>query len=120
MRSPSPLNITKKIHNLKEKSPHHPTTTQNPPETVHNFSSHTLSTEEHTASSYTLDQHIPPNKNPNAIHTEFESFYQDLVRNTTNLTEEEKSRLKTMLRNSCDRYSQTHHTHIAKSSAPSP
>ena len=97
----------KKLHNLQAKSQHHPTTTQKPPQTVHNFSSHALSTEEHTALSYTLDQHIPPNKNPNAIHTEFERFYQGLVRNTTSITEEEKSRLKTKLRNSCDRYSQT-------------
>ena len=42
--------------------------------TVHNFSSYQLTTEEYTALSYRLDHHIPCKFNNNRIHTEFEQF----------------------------------------------
>ena len=43
--------------------------------TVHNFSSYQLSTDEYTALSYELDHHIPTRLNNNRIHTKFEQFY---------------------------------------------
>ena len=43
--------------------------------TVQNFSSYKLSTDEYTALSYGLDHHIPTRLNINRIHTEFEKFY---------------------------------------------
>ena len=48
--------------------------------TVHNFSSYQLSDNELTALSYGLDHHIPNKLNRNRIHTEFEHFYQNLIR----------------------------------------
>ena len=47
---------------------------------VHKFSSYDLSDAEITALSYGLDTHIPANTNSNTIVTEFELFFQDLLR----------------------------------------
>ena len=48
---------------------------------VHNFSSYTLTEEEMTALlAYGLDHHIPTNINKNAMFTEFEQFFQNLLR----------------------------------------
>ena len=44
--------------------------------TVHNFSSSSLTREEHVALPFGLEQHIPINTNKNLIYTEFEHFYQ--------------------------------------------
>ena len=48
---------------------------------VHNFLSYTLTEEEMTALlAYRLDHHIPTNINKNAMFTEFEHFFQNLLR----------------------------------------
>ena len=47
----------------------------------HNFSSHVLSGEECKALSYGLDHHIPISSKYNAVETEFELFYQNIVSN---------------------------------------
>ena len=96
----------KKINNLKRTSTRKETSTNTyVKETVHNFSSYVLSSDERIALSYTLDQHIPTSNNSISIHSEFERFHQSLIRNLPHLPDEEKTRLKTKLRNTCDRYS---------------
>ena len=48
---------------------------------VHNILSYTLTEEEMTALlAYGLDHHIPTNINKNAMFTEFEHFFQNLLR----------------------------------------
>ena len=93
--------IESKIHYIKK--------------TVHNFSSYQLSTDEYTALSYGLDHHIPTRLNNNRIHTEFEQFYQGILKveqfyqgilkDISHLLENYLSSLKTKLRNACEKYS---------------
>ena len=71
---------------------------------VHNFSSYNLTEEEMTALSYGLDHQIPTNINKNAIFTEFEQFFQNLLRDISHIPENELSRIKTKLRNTCEKY----------------
>ena len=73
--------------------------------TVHNFSSYRLSKEEYTALSYGLDQHIPYKFNNNRIHTEFEQFYQSILKDISHIPESDLSCLKTKMRNTCEKYS---------------
>ena len=73
--------------------------------TVHNFSSYQLSTDEYTASLYGLDHHIPTRLNNNRIHTEFKQFYQGILKDISHLPENYLSSLKTKLRNTCEKYS---------------
>ena len=73
--------------------------------TVHNFSSYQLSNEELTALSYGLDHHIPSKVNRSRIYTEFEQFYQSLLKDISHVPDEDLSHLKTKLRNTCDKYS---------------
>ena len=47
---------------------------------------------------------MPTNINRNSIQTEFESFYQRLVNDMLNITENELQQVKTKLRNTCERY----------------
>ena len=49
--------------------------------TVHNFSSHVLSSEEYAALSFGLDPHIRTKSKDIAIDVELEQFYQGLLRN---------------------------------------
>ena len=70
---------------------------------IHNFSSNSL-TEEMIALAYGLDHHITTNINKNAIFTEFEQFLQNLLRNISHISENELSRIKTKLRNICEKY----------------
>ena len=70
--------------------------------TTHNFSSYQLSNNELTALLYGLDHHIPSKVNGNRIYTEFEQFYQSLVKDIPHLPYEDLSHLKTKLRNTCD------------------
>ena len=73
--------------------------------TIHNLSSYELTTDEKLALSNGLEQHIPSQLNKNDIQTEFECFYQDILKNVPSLTEDEKSTLKTKLRNTCEQSS---------------
>ena len=73
--------------------------------TVHNFSSYRLTTEEYTALSYGLDHHIPCKFNSNRIHTEFEQFYQSILKDISHIPESDLSCLKTKMRNTCEKYS---------------
>ena len=68
---------------------------------VHNFSSYDLSDAEMTALSYDLDTHIPANTNSNTIATKFELFFQNLLRDISNITECELTKIKTKIRNAC-------------------
>ena len=47
---------------------------------------------------------MPTNINRNSIQTEFESFYQRLINDMLNITENELQQVKTKLRNTCERY----------------
>ena len=58
---------------------------------VHNFSSYNLSQEEINALSYGLDHHVPTNINKNSIVTEFELFFQNLLKDISNMPETEIS-----------------------------
>ena len=70
-----------------------------------NFSLHILTEENLTALTYGLDHHIPTNINKNAIFTEFEQFFQNLLRDISHIPENELSRIKTKLRNAREKYS---------------
>ena len=72
--------------------------------TVHNFSSYVLSDEEWTALSFGLDQHIPNKTNKNKINSEFERFYQSLLRNISHIPDDKLTHLKTKLRDTCDKF----------------
>ena len=65
--------------------------------TVHNFSSYQLATEEYTALSYRLDHHIPCKFSNNRIHTEFEQFNQSVLKDISHIPERDLSCLKTKL-----------------------
>ena len=67
--------------------------------TLHNFSSYQLSNDELTALSYGLDHHIPSKINRNRIYTEFEQFYQSVLKDKSHVPDEDLSHLKTKLRN---------------------
>ena len=62
--------------------------------------------DELTALLYGLDHHISSMFNPNRIYTEFEQFYQSLLKDISHVPDEDLSHLKTKLRNTCDKYSQ--------------
>ena len=71
---------------------------------VHNFSLYNLTQEEHDALSYRLDQHIPRKINKNNIQTEFESFFQNLLYDLSDMPENEISKVKAKFRNPCEKY----------------
>ena len=67
--------------------------------TVLNFSLYQLFNDELTALSYGLDHRIPSKVNRNRIYTEFQQFYQSLLKDISHVPDEDLSRLKTKLRN---------------------
>ena len=67
-----------------------------------------MSNDELAALPYCLDHHIPSKFNRNRIYTEFEKFYQSLLKDMSDVPGEKLSQLKTKLRNTCDKYSQIH------------
>ena len=71
---------------------------------VHNYSTYSLSNEQYIALSYGLDTHIPSRTNANMIYTEFEVFYQGLLKDIGNIPETELQLIKTKLRNTCEKY----------------
>ena len=70
---------------------------------IHNFSSYTVTDKKMTALAYGLD-HIPTNINKNAIFTEFEQFFQKLLRDISHIPENELSRIKAKLGNTSKKY----------------
>ena len=96
----------KKILNLKHKQQkcYNSNISYTPKEVVHNFSSHVLSQEEHDALSHGLEHHIPSKVTRNSVNTEFESFYQSLLRDISTIPEERIARIKTQLRSKCEKY----------------
>ena len=71
---------------------------------VHDYSSYTLSDEQYEAISFDLDTHVPVKVNKNAIYTEFEVFYQSLLKDVPNIVENELRQITTNLRDTCDKY----------------
>ena len=71
---------------------------------VHNFSSYQLTPEESKALSFGLDQHIPGMKNQTALYAEFENFYQNLLRNISHISDDDRTSLKTKMRHVCEKY----------------
>ena len=69
---------------------------------VYNYSTYFLSNEQHIALSYGFDTYIPSRTNANMIYTEFEVFYQGLLKDIGNITEIELQLIKTKLRNMCE------------------
>ena len=74
--------------------------------TEHNFSSYSLTREEQIALSFGLEQHISISTNKNLIYTESEHFYQNLLNNIKDLPEASLYRIKTKMRNTCEKYSE--------------
>ena len=56
--------------------------------TVQNFSSYQLTTEEYTALSNGLDHHIPCKFNSNRIQNKFEQFYQSISKDISHILED--------------------------------
>ena len=73
--------------------------------TVHNFSSYQLSFNEEEALSFGLDEYIPSVCNHNKLFTEFEMFYQNILKDISHLNNDVITRLKTKLRHTCNKYS---------------
>ena len=76
---------------------------------VHNFSTYTLSDEEHRLLSFSLDHYIPGKDNGKRTQVEFERFYQEILDQTghlAHLTEREKIQLKTKFMDTFSKFSQ--------------
>ena len=71
---------------------------------IHNFSLYVLSRDEKIALSYRLDQHVTSNLNKTDIEPEFEQFYHGLLKDISNIPEENLSTLKRKLRSTCEKY----------------
>ena len=71
---------------------------------VYNFSSYALSHQELNVLSYGLDHHIPTKANRNAVSAEFEHFFQNLLKDISNIPKSKLAQIKTKLRNSCEKY----------------
>ena len=72
---------------------------------VHTVSSYNLSQVKINALSYGLDHHISTSIKRNAITTEFESLFQSLLRDISNMSENEIKEVKTKLCSTCEKYS---------------
>ena len=72
---------------------------------IHNFSSYHLTPEEKYALSFRLDQYILTKGNENKIKTEFESFFYQLQKYTSNLDKQIRDELKSKMRRTCENYS---------------
>ena len=66
-------------------------------QSIHNFSSYQLTAEEQVALSFGLDQHIPTSLRRDDVKTEFELFFQNLLRTISPLPDEKKEVLKLSL-----------------------
>ena len=62
---------------------------------IHSYSSYTLSNEQCVALSFGLDTHIPVKANKHAIYTEFEVFYQSLLKDISDIPVNELRQIKT-------------------------
>ena len=71
---------------------------------VCNMSSYQLSDMEYKALSYGFDHHIPSETNKNKVYTEFENYFQGILRSITNLPVDKVTSLKTKLRTTCQTY----------------
>ena len=71
---------------------------------VHNYFPFSLSNEQYIVLSYVLDTHIPSRTNANMTYTEFEGFYQGLLKDNNDIPETELQLIKTKLRNTCEKY----------------
>ena len=98
----------KKLYNLRKNNQLHNSdkTVQFIRHTVHNYSSYVLSKEEEKALSFGLDEHIPTACNRNKLFVEFETFYQNILKDIAHLPADDITRLKTKLRYTCEKYSQ--------------
>ena len=54
---------------------------------------------------YSLDQHIPTRVNESKIKREFESFFYQVQKCTSNLDQQIQDELKTKIRRTCENYS---------------
>ena len=52
-----------------------------------------------------MNTHILTNTNSNTIATEFELFFQNVLRDISNIPESEVNKIKNKLRNTCEKYS---------------
>ena len=91
------LTQEKKIRKLRENSrpPIEEQERKALPSIVHNFSSYVLSNEEREALRYGLDHYIPTKVDKRRLEVEFEDFYQSILWNTKDLSENVKLNLKT-------------------------
>ena len=71
---------------------------------VYNFLSNNLTQGEHETSSYGLDHHIQAKINRNNIKTGFESFFQNLLYNLSDVPENEISKMKAKKLNTFEKY----------------
>ena len=72
---------------------------------MYSFSLYDLSDPEIEALSYGLGTHIPTNNNSNTITIEFELVSRPYWPNISNIPENELSKIKTKLENTCENYS---------------
>ena len=97
----------KKLNNLRKLQQNYVNTKtkQHPVEQItYNFSSYVLSLDKEIALSYRFDRHIPSNLNKTDIEAEFEQFYHGLLKDFSNIPEENLSTLKTKLGSTCEKY----------------
>ena len=97
----------KKLNNLRKLQQNYVNTKtkQHPVEQItYNFSSYVLSLDKEIALSYRFDKHIPSNLNKTDIEAEFEQFYHGLLKDFSNIPEENLSTLKTKLGSTCEKY----------------
>ena len=71
---------------------------------IHNFSSYHVAPQEEHALSFSLDQHVPRRVNKNKIRTEFESFFYQVQKHTSNLDQQIQDEVKTKIRRTCENY----------------
>ena len=97
----------KKLHKLTEKWKENTSNNgkENPATIIYNYSSYVLSNEEEKALEYGLDTHIPGMIDKNRVKTEFEAFYEDVLKQTNHLNIDEQDLLKSKLRRICESYS---------------
>ena len=72
---------------------------------AHNFSSYVLLNNEELALAYGLEQHIPVKLNKHTVKTEFEVFYQSLLKNISHIPQNGISLIKTKLGSTYEKYS---------------
>ena len=67
--------------------------------TVHIYSSYILYGHEKKALSFGLDEHIPTICNRNKLFVEFETFYQNILKDISHLPVDDATRLKSKMSN---------------------